>query len=84
MQDWLHGGATCIDCKIFHQMAPLLLVANSATNWRYLHCLKILVPNRATYIATLPRIVLLASSLSIELKFHQPESHEVTLSTIMA
>ena len=37
LQIWPPDGATCISCKVGHQMTPHALVANLATRWRHLH-----------------------------------------------
>ena len=37
LQIWPPGGATCISCKLAHQVAPLALVQNLVIRWRHLH-----------------------------------------------
>ena len=37
VQIWPPGGATCIDYKFSHQVAPLVSVANWVTKWHHLH-----------------------------------------------
>ena len=59
--------ATCISCKIGHQLVPLTLVTNFATRWHNLHWSKIWPPGWVAFIATMPWIVLLALSVSIGL-----------------
>ena len=58
-QIWSPYGATCVSSQFGHQMAPLALVQNLVTRWR--QCISY------NCIATLPWIVLLTLSVSIEL-----------------
>ena len=51
LQIWPPDGATCITCKVDHQMAPLALFANLATICRHSYYLQILPPDGATCIS---------------------------------
>ena len=67
---WSPDGATCTDCKVGYQEAPLASVENWVPKWHNLHWFTALLPKLATSnscIATLPWIALLALSVSIEL-----------------
>ena len=78
---WPLFGATCINYKISHHVASFVLDTNLATRWLHLFKFQIWPPGWVTCIATLPWIVLLALSVSIEfasssarvtsVKFHQ-------------
>ena len=41
LQNWPPGSATCSTCKFGYQVAPLALVQNLVTRWRYLHWLQV-------------------------------------------